>query len=194
MNRQFNIAIFILTIFSWTSISHLLKAQDSVSTQLSPAQVTLAYPLGTDGKGAILSSYYFSLNMLWGITRGIHGAEFGGMGNQTMGAVKGAQLGGLANLVSGEVRGGQFSGIINTSKKLQGAQFGGVVNLASSADEKEDSASSGLQVAGILNVEGQSLRGAQVALINITKNKLKGVQMGGLFNKASSVSGVRRIL
>lgn len=191
MNRHFNITITVLTIFVWTSMANTLKAQDNSSSPTSPAQVTLLYPLGTEGKSSLLSSYHFSLNMLWGITGGVDGMEIGGVLNQTKGAVVGAQLGGLGNLVSGQVTGAQFSGIINTSGTLQGAQFGGIVNLTNSSTDIEDEASTGVQVAGILNLEANSMKGAQLGLINIAKNNIKGAQVGGLFNKTATLSGVQ---
>lgn len=193
MNRHFKIIIILLAIFSWLSIPNILKAQDDAQSPTAPAQVTFFYPLGTAGKSSVLSSYHFSLNMLWGITGGINDAEIGGLLNQTKGAVVGAQFGGLGNLVSDKVSGAQFSGVINTSTALQGAQFGGLVNLVHSDDaiENELAEDDGLQVAGILNLHENSLKGAQMALINITKNNIKGAQIGGLFNKASTVSGVQ---
>lgn len=191
MNRHFNIFITVLTIFLGASMANILKAQDDNSSPTSPAQVTFLYPLGTEGKSSLLSSYHFSLNMLWGITGGISGAEIGGLLNQTKGAVTGAQFGGLGNLVSDKVSGVQFSGIINTSAKLQGAQFGGLANMANSGIDAEDEVSTGVQVAGILNLEANSMKGAQLGLINITKNNIKGAQIGGLFNKAATVSGVQ---
>lgn len=106
MNRHFNITLIALTVFLWTSISNVLKAQENEPLQVSPAQVTFFYPLGTDSRTSLLSSYHFSLNMLWGITGGVNGAEIGSLVNQTKGDLKGAQFGGVANLVSGRVLGG----------------------------------------------------------------------------------------
>lgn len=191
MNRHFNITLIALTVFLWTSISNVLKAQENEPLQVSPAQVTFFYPLGTDSRTSLLSSYHFSLNMLWGITGGVNGAEIGSLVNQTKGDLKGAQFGGVANLVSGRVLGGQFAGIINTSSVLRGVQFGGIVNLADASSGEEDELSTGFQAAGILNIESRSLEGAQMALINITKDNLKGAQIGGLFNKTSTLSGVQ---
>lgn len=191
MNRHLNIVIIALTVFLLTSIASVLKAQENESLQSSPAQVTFFYPLGTDGRNSLLSSYNFSLNMLWGITGGVNGAEIGSLVNQTKGGLKGAQLGGIANLVYGGVQGGQFAGIINTSEALRGVQFAGIVNLTNASTDEEDALSKGFQAAGILNMEAQSLDGAQIALINITKDNLKGAQIGGILNKASTVSGVQ---
>lgn len=191
MIQHFNIAIIALTVFLWTSIFSDLKAQDEHPSQTSFAQITFVYPLGTEGKSSVLSSYHFSLNMLWGITGGIKGVEMGSLVNQTKGTVKGTQLGGLANFATETVEGAQFAGIINTSKRLQGTQFGGIVNLANSNAQEEEEPSTGLQAAGILNIERQSMVGAQMALINITKDNLKGAQIGGLLNKASTVSGIQ---
>jgi len=154
MNRK-NFLTLVLIFFA--SISF---AQNN-SNDVRPAQLTVNYPLGTNG----ISSYKYdnglSVNLFVGLNGGVKGAEFGGLGNINLSDVYGAQFGGLFNVVKGDV---------------SGAQFGGLSNIVVG-----DAA--GFQGSGLLNVNTGSFNGIQVGgLVNANKGNMSNLQIGGLAN------------
>lgn len=191
MNLQ--VRIFTLIIFLSFACTQILKAQEG-ATKPSPAQITFFYPIGTHGIASDSIPYHFSLNMLWGFTGGIKGAELGGLFNKTNGTVTGAQFGGLGNFVAGNVTGGQFAGLINAASSFKGIQMGGLINKV---EDKEGSSleetprNIGVQAAGLYNLQANSMKGVQIGLININREHIQGAQIAGLLNKTKTISGVQ---
>lgn len=200
MNSKFKtIAVIFYLCFAQVKT---LMAQ-SHQPNASPAQISLFYPIGTQGTASDSISYNVSLNLLWGLTGGIRGAELGGLFNKTKGAMSGAQFGGLGNFVDGDMTGGQFSGLMNTATSLKGAQIGGLINSVNNTPKVHQSdtieaiaspiyENNGVQAAGLLNQQAENMKGVQIAgLINLNRQHIKGVQLSGLLNKTKSISGVQ---
>ncbi len=165
-------------------------------------QITLFSPIGTNLK-AQKSKHYASVGILTSISAGVEGAEISGLGNISTGKVEGLQVSGLANISRGETKGVQIAGLVNINKeKVRGLQIAGFANVsknkvkgvqiasvANISNEQVDGAQvavlaniskkkvRGLQIAAIANAT-DTLVGAQIGLVNISKNKARGLQLG----------------
>lgn len=151
---------FITLTLALTSafLSTMVKAQENEVSQAEGAQFTLAYPLGTNGVGAVEKANRFSLNLLYGVNGGLNGLELGGLANYNNGDVNGVQLAGMTNINRGTINGLMWSGALNlTIGDARGAQISDV-NVAVGYFK-------GFQ-GGVINYAGR-LRGVQVGLINI---------------------------
>jgi hypothetical protein len=93
----------------------LVAAQETDSSGVRPAQVSFAYPLGTNGADSLNYSNGFSFNILFGLNGGVRGAELGGVFNFNAGDVKWAQLAGVLNINTGDTSGVQMAGVLNTN-------------------------------------------------------------------------------
>jgi len=164
-------------------------AQDASTFQLS-----LIYPISTNGKDSKDITHDFSLNLIAGYTEGINSLEIGGFYNLTKNHVRGVQIAGFGNTVRGDIDGVQVAGFINTGRaNVAGTQVAGFSNLSGinkgfqiAGFNNHSNGSSGAQVAGFINTSGD-VKGAQVAgFINIAKD-LKGAQIG-VINIADSVA------
>ena len=138
-----------------------------------PAQLTFLFPLGTNGLSSHSVINNFSMNMLAGISAGVHGAETGGLGNFTKGNVRGFQAAGLANATTGHVSGVQLAGLVNLNKGgVNGLQAVGLVNVVTGAVR-------GIQLAALVNAPTKSVKGVQAAtLVNVNTGQLRGLQTG----------------
>ncbi len=136
----------------------LVAAQEGDPSGIRPAQLTFAYPLGTNGVNALNYSNHLSFNILFGLNGGVDGAEFGGVFNFTKGDVRWAQLAGVFNMNTGDTRGVQLAGVFNVnfnefsglqaavlnySRRVKGVQLG-VVNIAESPE--------GVVPVGLINI------------------------------------------
>ena len=173
-------------------------------------QLSLVYPVGTNGQnsGEIIND--FSLNLFAGYSGGVNKLEIGGFYNITKGYVKGVQLGGFGNGVGGKVDGVQIAGFSNINKgnvdgvqlagflnkskgSVSGAQVAGFSNLSDfntgiqlAGFTNHSKGSSGMQLAGFSNISGD-VKGAQAAgAINVAR-RLDGAQVG-IINIADSIS------
>jgi hypothetical protein len=183
--------IFLAILFVW--FVQLAKAQDESSKRVRPAQITFITPIGTNGAASSEIINNFSLNLLVGVSGGVHGFELGGLINQVRGDVRGVQVGGLGNFAGGNLKGVQFGGLYNvvhgeasgtqisalgnyTRGHVKGLSFGGLYNIT------RDYAS-GAQFSGLVNLTEGPLKGAQFSgLTNINTAETHGHQYSGLFN------------
>jgi hypothetical protein len=127
-----------------------------------------------------------SFNMIGGITRGISGAEVGGMFNITAGPVCGAQVAGIFDVAVGSVRGDQLGGLAAVALgRVEGGQLGGLATWSGQGVR-------GLQLAGLANHAGDHVEGVQLAgLVNHAGGRTSGLQFAGLVNVARDVKGVQ---
>jgi hypothetical protein len=145
-----------------------LQAQ---TTKKNIGQVSLIYPVGTNGSTSGNYQYNFSLNLIAGVTGTVAGLEIGGLGNVNQVNMSGVQVGGLFNYTRGKFNGVRVAGLFNRSvKQAAGIQIGGLFNL-------NKSTFSGLQVAGLLNANKDEVKGLQIAgLVNLSK-RVTGFQL-----------------
>ncbi len=173
-----------------------LKAQDDKKT--TPAQVSFAYPVGTNGSQSKEIANNYSFNILYGINGGVNTFELGGIGNQNHGDVKGVQIAGISNITegasSGVVIGGianiatqttdgfHLAGIANVSNgSANGAQLAGIANI-------NGASTNGLMLSGIANIANDDMTGMQLSLINSSHSNMNGFQLG-LINFAKKLKG-----
>lgn len=190
--------IILIATFPFTNSA---QTTDSVIFRKRPAQLTLFYPIGTNG----ISTHFInnvSLNLLFGINGGVEGLELAGFANvdrrdvtgfQAAGFVNGAggsvlglQAAGFANFAGGDSKAGQAAGFMNVhSQNLQGLQAAGFMNINGGTIQ-------GLQAAGFMNINGMSTQGVQAAgFANINGTSVNGLQAAGFANIASgTVNGL----
>ena len=163
------IALFLITFSS--------VAQNADSVKSTPAQITFAYPISSNGPESKNISNDISFNILYGVNGGVTGFELGSLVNVINGSVKGGQIAGIANVVDGPVYGAQIAGIANViTDTLYGMQFAGITNIAPKS-------TTGAQFSGIHNLTNEDLDGAQVTGIsNVTNGNVNGAQIAGIHN------------
>ena len=169
--------IFIgLVIFTFSSVF----AQETDTVKTTPAQITFAYPIASNGPESKNISNNISFNILYGVNGGLTGFELGSITNVINGSVEGCQIAGISNVVDGPVTGGQFSGIANViTDSLYGLQFAGITNIVPKA-------TIGGQFSGIHNLTNEQLIGAQVSGIsNVVNGPVEGAQVAGIHNLAT---------
>jgi len=170
-----------------------VSAQQTGELKKVPAQVSIVYPIGTNGRQSPHHLYNFSFNFLTGKIGGLRGMEisglFGqvernllglqvaGLGNVVGGGMNGMQVSGLANIIGNGATGLQISGLTNiTGNRMQGIQVTGLTNIAGEG-------MNGMQVAGITNIVGSRMQGIQVAsFANIVGDGMNGIQVTGFAN------------
>ncbi|MDR2497530.1 MAG: hypothetical protein LBD21_10435 [Tannerellaceae bacterium] len=196
----------LFTLCACTLIISNLFAQ-SDEGRFSPIQLTLLYPLGTNGAAAYRYGNGLSINLLAGLSRNESALALGGLANIVLNDTKGVQIAGLYNhtgrdargfvlsglaaFTGGHHHGVQLSGLANLAHKVSGLQFAGLINVAHKV--------SGLQFAGLINVAGK-VRGVQFAgliniaeesdypigVINIIRNGEQGIAVG--YNETGGLS------
>jgi hypothetical protein len=182
------------------------------TTRLS--QISLLYPLGTEGALSSDYTYKISLNLIAGYCGGVKGLELSGFTGIIKNDVEGAQFAGFGNFVKRNAKGLQMAGFINTVKDTtQGSQLAGFLNysgatfkggaqgagfanvtrgsnegLQISGFANISKQSPGEQISGFINVSTDSLAGFQMSgFANIDKGDLKGPQIAGFFNYAKTI-------
>ena len=157
--------------------------EKALDPALKPLHFGFVYPISNYGLKSTDYKYRFSLHALVGVSGGLEGLEFTGIGSVIKDSVKGAQFSGIFNLVGDYVEGSQYAGLINTAGGgLKGAQFAGLLNI-----NGEDLR--GAQFAGFGNFSSGTGKGFQSAgFINVSKT-LRGVQLAGFQNTATEVAG-----
>ncbi len=155
----------------------LLKAQDNVALRHRPFQVSLIYPLSTNGPKATKFSNSLSFNMIAGYNGGLNGIEMGGFLNAIKHNANGIQMSGFANVVGKNLNGIQMAGFLNTTgKNANGMQMSGFANLAAKNVK-------GLQFAGFSNVAAKNVRGGQFSgFVNVAGKDVRGIQGAGFAN------------
>lgn len=142
-----SILIFIL------SMNLVAQTNDSLKSHL--AQVTFAYPVGSNGTSSPKYSNDFSFNVLYGLNGGVNGLEIGSILNYNKGKVNGFQLSGVSNINTGYSKGFLLSGVSN-------------ICLDSTT---------GLFISGVLNYSKLNANGFQLAAVNISANEFNGFQL-----------------
>jgi hypothetical protein len=147
-----------------------MAAQNSDPDKVRPAQITFAYPLGSNGINSMDYVNNFSLNILYGLNGGVAGAEMGSIINFNRWDVKGLQMAGVSNINSGYTNGIQMAGVVNFNRgETKGIQLAGVVNFNVNPTK-------GIQ-AGTSNFVLSDFTGFQLGVINFSES-LKGIQLG----------------
>ncbi|MFT5820299.1 MAG: hypothetical protein ACI8ZM_001538 [Crocinitomix sp.] len=156
---------------------HAENLEDIRETRIAQVSFVPSLSIGSNLSTNGLIYNNFSLNVLGGYSRGVQGAEIGGLFNINKEDVQWFQAAGITNLVGGDVLGAQLGGISNIVRgEFFGFQMGGIGNLNSGKFN-------GVQIAGITNLTGQNFVGTQLAGIsNFTKGDFKGVQASGIFS------------
>lgn len=204
LKNQFVLFLLVLSILP---LGRLTGQEDSVA--LRPVQLTLLYPLGTNGLNSPNIDNIFSMNLIAGYTGGVRGLELGGFANLVRNDMYGAQFSGFANIVNGRTYGAQFAGFMNlnnqhtggiqaagfmniVSDEIDAVQLAGFANIAGKRKVKMedehsiirmDSHSRGLQLAGFANVTSSDITALQSAgFVNIVNGNLRGAQLSGFLN------------
>jgi len=147
-----------------------LFAQENGGLKTRKAQVTFAYPIGSNGMSSLEYSNNFSFNILYGLNGGVNGVEISSILNYNKGEVKGFQLSGISNINIGLSKGFLLSGVSNVcGDSTSGLLLSGVLNYSKGN-------STGLQLATI-NISANQFNGFQLGVVNYAK-KIKGVQLG----------------
>ena len=107
MGKQFLLSIWVF------SISINLVAQENNILKTRKAQITFAYPIGSNGMNSLEYSNNFSFNILYGLNGGVNGIEIGSILNYNKGEVKEFQLSGISNINTGNSKGFLLSGVSN---------------------------------------------------------------------------------
>lgn len=157
-----------------------LKTQlQATNSEKRDFQFSFLYPLGSDGAQTANNEYNLSLNLLYGITGKVNGAEFAGLLNINKQSLSGAQFAGFINFTgmgsnAQLSRGVQFAGWGNYNAKGRSEQFGGFANMGDSAT---------VQMAGFANLANA----ANVQLSGFAGiAKQSTVQASGFANVANS--------
>ena len=154
-----------------------------------------------------ISNYVDSLQGIqWGgvfnIANSIQGVQVAGIFNKAN-SVQGPQVGGVFNIVTGKegVQGPQVAGVFNIvsgERGVQGPQVAGLFNITSGAVDGPQAAGlfniaksfSGIQRAGLFNINGHEFKGIQLAgLFNIVGGDFSGIEIGGVVNVTRDFRG-----
>ena len=173
MKKQ--IAALLLTMTTVATVNEAAAQQQKPEQKSSkPFQISFVYPLGSSGTGSTSYSYNTSINLLGGITGGLHGVEFGGIFNKNTGVTSGAQFAGVLNLTQ-HIEGAQFAGILNASKSAHNStQVAGIANAVKSGE-------TAVQIAGIANAS-QTSKAQIAAVVNVADTTT--CQVSGIANVA----------
>lgn len=167
-----------------------------------PLQVTLIYPLGTNGARSPYKTNRLSLNFLAGYNGSLTGFEFGGFANILKKDMTGFQVAGFTNSVGGKTTGFQGAGFANITKDSVSAfQGAGFMNINGNTTKGFQAAGfmnvvngdfSGAQGAGFTNIVNGNAKGFQAAgFMNVAKENVDGAQISGFINIAKDVKGVQ---
>ena len=188
-----------------------VSAQKNDSLKKVPAQVSIVYPLGTQGKQSKNFSYNFSFNILTGKVGGVNGLEISGLYGQVENDIFGFQVSGLGGVIGGKMNGMQVSGLANVvGDGAVGMQTTGIANIVGDGMVGMQTAvliniigdrMVGMQTAGTINIVGDGMVGMQTAgLVNIVGDGAKILQVGGLANivgdemKGLQVAGLANVV
>jgi hypothetical protein len=148
--------------------------------------ISLDMSLLPDLSGGIFSSEtddVVSLNLLWGTSRDVKGAQLSTFLNSDSGDVRGFQFSTLANIVRGDAVGLQLASLADISfGSMRGVQLSSIADVASGGFN-------GLQVSSLVNVAGGEGKGGQLGLVNVASDVV-GAQVG-LLNVASYMRGTQ---
>ncbi len=186
--------------------------------KIIPVQFSFLPKLGTNSFVKGLRVNNASFNVLAGYSKGLNGAEFGGIANIIQKEARGVQAAGIANIVLGDVHGVQFSGVYTNDFSdvygfqmsgvhntlhgdIRGGQISGVSNIAlknvngTQVGGVLNAAKGnvvGAQVGGVLNMNDGETSGAQISgVANFSKGSVRGAQVAGVYNETSEINGMQ---
>ncbi|WP_375560938.1 DUF4974 domain-containing protein [Bernardetia sp. OM2101] len=184
--------------------SKFAKTDSLVEAFLDSAalQITLIYPLGTNGAKSPYKNNRFSLNILAGYNGSVTGFEVGGFANILKKDIKGFQIAGFSNIVGGKTTGFQGSGFANITKdSVEAFQAAGFMNMNGNATKGFQGAGfmnvvngdfAGFQAAGSTNIVNGNVQGIQITgFMNVAKENVDGAQISGFLNIAKDVKGIQ---
>ncbi len=174
------LSAFIMTAQSMVDLS-AQETQPDGDPKSFPAQMSIVYPMTTQGSRTVDYRYNFSFNLFSGKVGAVTGLEFGSFFNRVEKDMTGVQVSGLFNLTH-DVVGLQFGGSGNASKTVKGVQIGGLGNVTGSV--------TGLQFGGIVNI-GESAKGVQIGGIANITGDASGFQFGGIVNLTEQNTGIQ---
>jgi hypothetical protein len=151
-----------------------------------PISVSCVPGFSSNGPTSYSVTTNFSLNILGGLNRRVHGCEIGGLFNIEKEDVIGFQAAGVGSFLGTDLIGAQIAGVTNVvGGYASGFQAAGVGNFVGS-----DFA--GFQGAGVFNVVGGDFDVVQFAgVANLALGEVRGVQIAGPFNFAEGNRGVQ---
>ncbi len=174
------VSAFIVSAQSMVGLS-AQETQPADDLPTFPIQMSIVYPMTTQGNKTVDYRYNVSFNLFSGKVGAVKGIEYGSFFNRVERNVTGVQVSGLFNMTR-DLTGIQFGGLANASKVTKGIQFGGLGNITGST--------SGIQFGGIANI-GESVKGVQFGgIANITGNA-SGLQFGGIANLSEHSKGIQ---
>lgn len=151
----------------------------------SPFQLSLVYPLGTNGTRAGEYTNGVSLNLLAGLSRNEKFLSIAGISNIISNNATGAQIACVSNHIGNEGAGCLIGGVANITKKsYRGFQMSGVWNNSGNG-------SKGMMLSGVGNNVKGTFSGLQIGGLANVSGDINGVQISGLVNKAKRVRGVQ---
>lgn len=196
-----------------------IYASSHLNTErIMPVQFSFLPKMGTNSFVKGLRVNNASFNILAGYSKGLNGAEFGGIANIIQTEVRGAQAAGIANIVLGDVHGIQFSGIYTKDlsnvngfqvsgvhNSLQGNISGGQISGVSNIAMKNVNGAqiggvlnvaqgklTGAQISGVVNMDSDETAGVQIAgIANISEKSVRGLQLAGIYNESSEINGMQ---
>nr|NQU91739.1 hypothetical protein [Bacteroidota bacterium] len=155
-----------------------ITAQPKTENGYQPVivQVSLVYPLGTNGKNVDVENYA-SLNLLAGYAAALKGVEISGIGSVLKDYGEGVQISGLGNVIGSYFKGIQVSGFGNIiGESFEGVQITGFGNI-------NGGHATGIQISGFTNINGSNFNGFQATgFANINGKKMEGLQIAGFMN------------
>jgi hypothetical protein len=161
--------------------TQILSAQETAPTT-NPMQFSIVHGIGTHGIKSRENAYFFSFNLLSGVTGSVKGVEIGSLFNQNTQNMEGVQVAGLLNLTRKSMNGVQIAGLVNVTGNTNSIQLGGLANITDTTD--------GVQVGGIVNVSSIT-KGVQVAGIANVADDVTGIQVAGICNVAKKLNGLQ---
>ena len=148
-----------------------------------PVNFGLLSPLTLNGFDPSRAINHFSLDLVLGEAGKVKGFQMAGILTRVRHGVAGAQVSSVANLVEGNVVGFQLATVNLLDGGATGFQAGLALNL-------DDGRTRGLQLAGLMNVNRDSLHGAQIASASSYAGTLRGGQLS-FVNVAGSMHGAQ---
>ncbi len=178
---------YLILALSLSTFVAAAQTGDSLTTR--PVQVTFFYPIGTNGIESPDYNNHFSFNILSGLNGGMNGVEIGSISNINTGDVNGFQIAGITNVNMKSANGVIISGITNIIKdSSQSICVAGISNVVGGT-----SLNTGVQIAGISNVNNSNFIGGQISgIATINNGDLQGIQAAGISNvNNGDLSGVQ---
>lgn len=168
--------------------------------RVRPFQLSLGYPLGTNGINALEYSNVLSMNLLYGINGGLDGVEVGATFNYIHQNANGVQISGVSNIVRRYSNGIFVTGAANLHfGPVKGVDVAGGLNLSGGHADGFFVAGGanihlrtldGVSIAGGLNMAAGDAEGFTIAPVNLFLQDYFGVQIG-VVNMVNRMDGLQ---